>query len=147
VLLQVHLADDLIVAGPAEGLPIVVARQLVVLARSVLVARAVWGGPVTLHLTVPPEDKEALGVVDEDPVAALTHGELAQVLCARAASGAARVYRAVGDGHLLDVANGKDLGAVLHGGKGVVTVIIIHVEVELLIHILAPLLMGLDEPA
>ena len=32
------------------------------------------------------------------------------------------------------------------GGKGVVTVIIIHVEVELLIHILAPLLMGLDEP-
>ena len=27
-----------------------------------------------------------------------------------------------------------------------VTVIIIHVEVELLIHILAPLLMGLDEP-
>ena len=30
------------------------------------------------------------------------------------------------------------------GGKGVVTVIIIHVEVELLIHILAPLLMGLD---
>ena len=31
-------------------------------------------------------------------------------------------------------------------GKGVVTVIIIHVEVELLIHILAPLLMGLDEP-
>ena len=66
-------------------------------------------------LTVPPEDKEALGVVDEDPVAALTHRELAQVLCARAASGAARVYRAVGDGHLLDVANGKDLGAVLHG--------------------------------
>ena len=44
MLLQVHLADDLIVAGPAEGLPIVVARQLVVLARSVLVARAVWGG-------------------------------------------------------------------------------------------------------
>ena len=44
VLLQVHLADDLVVAGPAEGLPIVVARQLVVLARSVLVARAVWGG-------------------------------------------------------------------------------------------------------
>ena len=115
MLLQVHLADDLVVAGPAEGLPIVVARQLVVLARSVLVARAVWGGPVTLHLTVPPEDKEALGVVDEDPVAALTHRELAQVLCARAASGAARVYRAVGDGHLLDVANGKDLGAVLHG--------------------------------
>ena len=37
VLLQVHLADDLVVAGPAEGLPIVVARQLVVLARSVLV--------------------------------------------------------------------------------------------------------------
>ena len=71
MLLQVHLADDLVVAGPAEGLPIVVARQLVVLARSVLVARAVWGGPVTLHLTVPPEDKEALGVVDEDPVAAL----------------------------------------------------------------------------
>jgi len=70
VLLRVHLADDLVVAGPAEGLPIVVARQLVVLARSVLVARAVWGGPVTLHLTVPPEDKEALGVVDEDPVAA-----------------------------------------------------------------------------
>ena len=36
------------------------------------------------------------------------------------------------------------------GGKCVVTVIIIHVEVELLIHmlmhILAPLLMGLDEP-
>ena len=48
VLLQVHLADDLVVAGPAEGLPIVVARQLVVLARSVLVARAVCGGPVTL---------------------------------------------------------------------------------------------------
>ena len=59
--------------------------SLLVLARSVLVARAVWGGPVTLHLTVPPEDKEALGVVDEDPVAALTHGELAQVLCAGAA--------------------------------------------------------------
>ena len=98
MLLQVHLADDLVVAGPAEGLPIVVARQLVVLARSVLVARAVWGGPVTLHLTVPPEDKEALGVVDEDPVAALTHRELAQVLCARAASGAARVYRAGGGG-------------------------------------------------
>ena len=39
----------------------------------------------------PPEDKEALGVIDEDPVAALTHRELAQVLCARAASGAARV--------------------------------------------------------
>ena len=39
MLLQVHLADDLVVAGPAEGLPIVVARQLVVLARSVLVAR------------------------------------------------------------------------------------------------------------
>ena len=116
MLLQVHLADDLVVAGPAEGLPIVVARQLVVLARSVLLARAVWGGPVTLHLTVPPEDKEALqGSLDEDPVAALTHRELAQVLCARAASGAARVYRAVGDGHLLDVADGKDLGAVLHG--------------------------------
>ena len=32
------------------------------------------------------------------------------------------------------------------GGKGVVTVIIIHVEVELLIHILAPLLRGFDEP-
>ena len=31
--------------------------------------------------------------------------------------------------------------------KAVVTVIIIHIEVELLIHILAPLLMGLDEPA
>ena len=44
MLLQVHLADDLVVAGPAEGLPIVVARQLVVLARSVLVARAVSGG-------------------------------------------------------------------------------------------------------
>ena len=27
----------------------------------------------------------------------------------------ALAYRAVGDGHLLDVANGKDLGAVLHG--------------------------------
>ena len=107
MLLQVHLADDLVVAGPVEGLPIVVARQLLVLARSVLVARAVWGGPGTLHLTVPPEDKEALGVVDEDPVAALTHRELAQVLCAGAASGAARVYCAVGDGHLLNVADGK----------------------------------------
>ena len=32
------------------------------------------------------------------------------------------------------------------GGKGGVTVIIIHVEVELLIHILASLPMGLDEP-
>ena len=31
-------------------------------------------------------------------------------------------------------------------GRAVVTVIIIHVEVELLIHILASLLMGLDEP-
>ena len=30
VLLQVHLADDLVVAGPAEGLPIVVASQRVV---------------------------------------------------------------------------------------------------------------------
>ena len=69
---------------------------------SVLVARAVrWGGPVILHLTVPPEDKEALGVIDEDPVAALTHRELAQVLSSalpRAASGAARVYRAGGGG-------------------------------------------------
>ena len=45
MLLQVHLADDLVVAGPAEGLPIVVARQLVVLARSVLVARAVYAVP------------------------------------------------------------------------------------------------------
>ena len=45
MLLQVHLADDLVVAGPTEGLPIIVARQLVVLARSVLVARAVWGVP------------------------------------------------------------------------------------------------------
>ena len=89
------------------------------LARSVLVARAVWGGPVTLHLTVPPEDKEALGVVDEDPVAALTHRELAQVLCARAASGAARVYRAVGDGHLAGSGGrlgSADGGAVAGGG-------------------------------
>ena len=33
------------------------------------------GSAAALHLTVPPEDKEALGVVDEDPVAALTHRE------------------------------------------------------------------------
>ena len=33
VLLHVHLADDLVVAGPAEGLPIVVARQLVLVTR------------------------------------------------------------------------------------------------------------------
>ena len=99
MLLQVHLADDLVVAGPKEGLPIVVARQLVVLARSVLVARAVWGVPsaVTLHLTVPPEDKEALRIVDKDPVAALTHGAQEKKLsrsvfglcCCRAVSGSA----------------------------------------------------------
>ena len=44
-MVDAQLADDLVVVGPAEGLPIVVAHQLVVLARSVLVARAVWGVP------------------------------------------------------------------------------------------------------
>ena len=59
MLLQVHLADDLVVAGPTEGLPIVVARQLVVLARSVLVARAVWGGRV---------EGETLGETHDHPM-------------------------------------------------------------------------------
>ena len=67
MLLQVHLADDLVVAGPAEGLPIVVARQLVVLARSVLVTRlptsplqrptSLWRrcvGATLLFTTLPP---------------------------------------------------------------------------------------------
>ena len=91
---------DLVVAGPAEGLPIVVARQLVVLARSVLTGSAgrLGGSRHPSPHGTPPEDKEALGVIDEDPVATLTHRELAQVLCARAASGAARVYRAGGGG-------------------------------------------------
>jgi len=44
-MVDAQLADDLVVVGPVEGLPIVVAHQLVVLARSVLVARAVWGVP------------------------------------------------------------------------------------------------------
>ena len=99
MLLQVHLADDLVVAGPAEGLPIVVARQLVSSCTLCSGSAGRLGGSrhPSPHGT-PPEDKEALGVIDEDPVAALTHRELVQVLCARAASGAARVYRAGGGG-------------------------------------------------
>ena len=68
VLLQVHLADDLVVAGPAEGLPIVVARQLVVLARSVLVARAVWGVPSPFTSRYHRRIKRPLGSLIKTPL-------------------------------------------------------------------------------